>query len=116
MASQSDSVELYNALVATNTNLERKGKTTPYTSFNGHMTSFLSKEGDVGMRLSATDIDAFIAEHNSELMEQHGRTMKDFVRIPAAMLPQTELLAAWLQRSYDHAASLKPKPTKRKAQ
>ena len=39
-----DNLELYEKLVATNPQVERKGKTMPYTSLNGHMFSFLSND------------------------------------------------------------------------
>ena len=44
-------LELYDRLVATNPDLKRKGKTMPYTSLNGHMFSFLTKEGMLALRL-----------------------------------------------------------------
>ena len=40
-----DKLALYDKLIETNTMIERKGKTTPYTSLNGHMFSFLDKTG-----------------------------------------------------------------------
>jgi len=42
---------LYEALIATHPKIERKGKSNPYTSVNGHMFSYLSKEGELGLRL-----------------------------------------------------------------
>jgi hypothetical protein len=39
----SDKLALYEKLVATNPNVERKGDSVPYTSLNGHMFSYLSK-------------------------------------------------------------------------
>ena len=41
----SDNLALYEKLVATNPNVERKGDTMPYTSLNGHMFSLLTKQG-----------------------------------------------------------------------
>ena len=40
-------LEFYEHLVATQPAVERKGATMPYTSVNGHMFSFLTKEGSV---------------------------------------------------------------------
>lgn len=42
---------LYEKLVATNPEVKRKGATIPYTSKNGHMFSFLAKDGNVSLRL-----------------------------------------------------------------
>ena len=105
---------LYDTVVGSNPNIERKGKTTPYTSINGHMFSFLSKEGVMGLRLSTNDREDFIEKFDSNLMEQHGRMMKEYVEIPTAVLENTEQLAEYLQKSLDYVSGLKPKPTKKK--
>ena len=107
-------LENYNALIANLPAIERKGKTTPYTSVNGHMFSFLSKEGEMGLRLSEEEREAFISEHKSELMEQHGRVMKEYVRIPNSLLENTKELSVYLEKSLGYVSSLKPKPSKKK--
>jgi hypothetical protein len=43
---------LYDQLVEKYPRFERKGKTVPYTSANGHMFSLLNKEGELGFRYS----------------------------------------------------------------
>lgn len=45
-------LELYDKLVAKCPRFDRKGKTVPYTSANGHMFSMLNKDGQIGMRFS----------------------------------------------------------------
>ena len=110
----SECLTAYDQLVKESGLFERKGKTTPYTSLNGHMTSFLAKDGAAGIRLSQDDIEEFISRFESELMEQHGRTMKDFVRISPELLKETTTLLPYMQKSFDHTSSLKPKPTKKK--
>ena len=45
------SLQLYERLVSTNPNVERKGASMPYTSLNGHMFSLLTKEGKLVLRL-----------------------------------------------------------------
>lgn len=47
-----DKLVLYESLVSTRPDIERKGATMPYTSLNGHMFSFLTKEGTLALRLS----------------------------------------------------------------
>ncbi len=42
----------YDQLVAKCERFQRKGKTMPYTSANGHMFSLLNKDGELGMRFS----------------------------------------------------------------
>lgn len=106
--------KLYDKLIAANPAIERKGKTTPYTSLNGHMFSFLSKEGSMGLRLAENDREAFMLKYDSCLMEQHGRIMKEYVLVPDVLLEDTTELAEFLQKSLDYVAGLKPKPSKKK--
>ena len=109
-----NSIILYDQLIATNSNIERKGKTTPYTSINGHMFTFLAKDGTMGLRLSENDREAFIEKFSSQLMEQHGRTMKEYVQVSMSQLEDIELISPYLKLSYDFVSTLKPKPTKKK--
>ena len=104
-----DRLEAYNQLIASNSNIERKGKTTPYTSLNGHMFSFLSKNGTMGLRLSKEDRTNFMEKFKSELMEQHGRVMKEYVVIPNELLLNTTALSEYLNQSLTYIQSLKPK-------
>ncbi len=110
----SERLSLYDNLIGDNPQIERKGKTTPYTSINGHMFSFLSKEGTMGLRLSKEDREAFITNFKGKLMEQHGRLMKEYVEIPNDLLQKAEELQEYLQKSLDYVSALKPKPTKKK--
>ena len=106
-------LQLYDKLIASNPGIERKGKTMPYTSINGHMFSFLDKDGNMGLRLSREDIEEFILKFNSSLMEQYGSVMKEYVKVPSGLLRDTEILSKYLQKSFDYVSSLKPKPTKK---
>ena len=106
--------DLYDLLIQSNPKIVRKGKTMPYTSVNGHMFSFLSKEGNMGLRLSQNNREVFIKKFESKLMEQHGRIMKEYVLVPDELLQETEVLSKFLQKSFDYVSSLKPKPTKKK--
>jgi TfoX/Sxy family transcriptional regulator of competence genes len=102
---------LYEALIATHPDIERKGKSSPYTAVNGNMFTILSADGTLGMRLAGADRDAFTAVYRTGLYQAHGAVMREYVAIPAALLAYTAELAPWLARSYDYAKSLKPKPT-----
>ena len=110
----SDKLELYDRLIENNPEIERKGKTTPYTSLNGHMFSFLSKEGIMGLKLSKNDGEDFIRNFKGKLIEQHGRIMKEYVEIPSDLLLNTKSLSKHPQKSLDYVSKLKPKPTKKK--
>src|SRR6185437_1209527 len=56
-----DGLALYERLVATIPEVERKGATMPYTSVNGNMFSLFTKEGTVALRLPADERAAFLA-------------------------------------------------------
>jgi TfoX/Sxy family transcriptional regulator of competence genes len=106
-----DRVALYDALLATNPAIDRKGATMPYTSVNGNMFSLLTANGTLALRLSTSDREAFLKKYKTTLCEQYGAVMKEYVRVPATLLPNTRQLAKYLAQSYEYARSLKPKPT-----
>ena len=107
------SLESYERLVATSPGVERKGKTLPYTSLNGHMFSFLDADGTIALRLSPADRQEFIERYDASLHEAHGTVMREYVSVPASLTDDTANLATWFERSRSYVASLKPKPTKR---
>lgn len=107
---------LYEKLVATIPDVGLKGKAMPYTSCNGHMFSFLTKEGTLALRLPAEEREAFLKKHRTRLCEQHGTIMKEYVEVPAALLRKTPMMADYFQTSFEYVNSLKPKPTRRKKQ
>ena len=108
-----EKLALYEKLVATNSDVERKGATTPYTSLNGHMFSFLTKTGTLALRLPDDERDAFIKKYKTKLCEQHGRIMKEYVEVPGVLLKKTRELKKYFDLSFAYVGSLKPKPTKR---
>lgn len=112
---QQDKLDLYEALVARFPDIPRKGAKNPYTSLNGHMTSFLMQDGLMALRLPKEDRIAFMAEHNTEQPITYNTVMKEYVTIPATLLENTEQLVPYFQMSLDYVGSLKPKPTKKKA-
>jgi len=110
-----EKLKLYDKLIASFPDINRKGKTMPYTSLNGYMFSFLDKEGFMGLRLSKLERDEFLNKYNTELMVQHGSVMKEYVKIPNELLDDTNTLLGYLQNSCDYVSLLKPKPTKKKS-
>ena len=109
----SDKVEFYQKLIDTVAEIELKGSTMPYTSHNGHMFSFLDKEGKLALRLSKEDRENIISQFNSSLFKAHGTVLKEYVEVPEEMLKDTQLLSTYLQKSFNYMATLKPKPTKK---
>ena len=108
-----DKLQLYERLVATEPRVERKGATLPYTSVNGHMFSFLTKDGTLALRLGAEERESFIAEHRTKLFEQAGTVLKEYVVVPASLLANTASLESYFASSYRYVSSLKPKASAR---
>jgi hypothetical protein len=86
----------------------------PYTSMNGHMFSFLTKEGILALRLPAVERDAFLKKYNTKQCEQHGAVLEEYVEVPSVLLKNTVELKQYFDLSYTYVSSLKPKPTKKK--
>ena len=107
-------VGLYNKLIATNPDIQRKGKTMPYTSHNGHMFTIVSKSGSMGLRLPKDEREAFLEKYETTLLEQYGSVMKEYVTVPDDLLERTDELSPYLEISFEYIKSLKPKPTKKK--
>jgi hypothetical protein len=108
-----DKVALYERLVATNPNVERKGATVPYTSVNGHMFSYLSKEGQLALRLPPEEREKFLKRYKAKLCEAYGRVQPEYVVVPNSLLAATRELKPFFDCSYKYVSSLKPKPTKK---
>ncbi len=108
-----EKLKLYDKLIGTNPNIERKGDTMPYTSLKGHMFTFLSKTGSLGIRLPKDERENFLKNFNTTLCEAHGVIMKEYVLVPDALLRNTNVLKKYLDLSYGYIKTLKPKPAKR---
>ncbi len=107
-------LELYDKLVATNPKVERKGATVPYTSVNGNMFSYLSKEGKLELRLPAGERDAFMKKYKANLCQAYGKVQPEYVEVPDELLSSTRELKRFFDASYAYASSLKAKPTSKK--
>jgi hypothetical protein len=107
-------LELYEKLVATNPSVQRKGATVPYTSLNGHMFSYLTKEGKLALRLPAGEREAFLKKYKTTLCEAYGIVQREYVMVPDSLLSSTRELKKFFDCSYAYVGSLKPKPTTRK--
>ncbi|MGG1679320.1 hypothetical protein ACIFOT_26895 [Neobacillus sp. NRS-1170] len=103
-------LDLYDKLIETIPNIERKGVTSPYTSLNGHMFTYLSKDGVLGIRLPKDKREAFLHEYNTVLYEQHGSTLKEYVTVPDYLLEKAEELKKYLEISYEYVKGLKTNP------
>ena len=102
-------LKIYDELVGRCPRFERKGKTVPYTSANGHMFSLLNKAGELGLRFSKPVQEKYIEEFGSDTFTSHGAVMRGYVLIPDNMLDDLDKLSEYLNESYDYVMSLEPK-------
>src|SRR5580704_431376 len=102
-----EKLALYEKLVTTNPNIERKGATVPYTSVNGHMFSYLSKEGKLALRLPAVERTAFLKKYKAKLCDAYGRVQPEYVEVPDSLLSKTQELKKYFDASYSYVGSLK---------
>jgi len=109
-----EKLELYEKLVATNPSVKRKGATVPYTSLNGHMFSYLSKEGKLALRLPPGERAVFLKKYKAKLCEAYGIVQPEYVEVPDSLLSSTRELKRFFDCSYEYVSSLKPKPTTKK--
>jgi hypothetical protein len=105
---------LYEKLVATNAGAELKGATVPYTSKNGNMSSYLSKEGKLALRLPDAAREAFLKKYKASLCQAYGVVQKEYVEVPDALLTKTSELKKYFEISVEYVGSLKPKPASKK--
>jgi len=109
MSKWDDTLKSYEAIVVKCPRFDRKGKSVPYTSANGHMFSFINKDGELGFRFSKETQEEYIKKFKSSEFLSHGSVMKGYVRIPENMFKNVNKLALYLNESYDYVMSLKPK-------
>jgi hypothetical protein len=103
---------LYDKLIATIPEIERKGDANPYTSLNGNMFTLLH-QSRLAIRLHENEREKFLKKYKTSLFEAYGTVMKEYVAVPDNLLPKTKELKQYLELSYSYAKTLKPKPTKK---
>ena len=106
-----DKVALFDKLIATIPEIERKGDTNPYTSYNVNMFTHLTPDGIFSIRLPEKELEAFIKKYKTKLLEIYGITKKDFVVVPDSLFNKTDELRPYLQKSFNYVKTLKAKPT-----
>ena len=110
-----DKLALYDKLIATHPEIERKGAASPYTSLNGHMFSLLlGPKGVMALRLPEDEREKFLKKYDTTLYEAYGAVMREYVTVPDALLKNTKTLEKYLAMSYVYVKTLKPKPTTKK--
>src|SRR5688572_1611219 len=87
-----DKVQLFELLIGSVPGAEMKGATMPYTSHNGHMFSFLDKEGNLALRLPENLRTDFIKKFKASLCEAHGTILKEYVSVPEKVFQDIKTL------------------------
>ena len=108
-----DTVALYDKLIRTHPEIERKGAANPYTSLNGHMFTLLHQSRTLAIRLPESKREEFLKKHKTKLFEAYGAVMKEYVTVPEPLLKNTKELQKYLEFSYEYVKTLKPKPSKK---
>ena len=107
-----DNLILYDKLIEACPEIERKGKTSPYTSANGYMFSQLNKAGEVGIRLPKEEGEKLIRKYQTTLFKSYGAVMRGYVLVPNELLEDAGTLRKYLKIGHEYVKSLEPKPTK----
>jgi hypothetical protein len=114
-AGVAEKVALYDKLIATRPEIERKGDANPYTAVNGNMFTILLGSERLGIRLPEEERAKFLKKYGTTLLEAYGAVMKEYVAVPDGLLGKTKELARYLDLSFAYAGTLKAKvTTKRK--
>ena len=114
-AATNEKVALYERLIATIPNLERKGDANPYTAMNGNMFTLLHQSSRLAIRLTEDKRQEFLKKYKTTLFEAYGAVMKEYVAVPDTMLKNTKDLRKYLEFSYEYAKTLTPKPSRKKS-
>ena len=104
-----EQLKIYEKIITKCPRFERKGKSSPYTSANGHMFSQLNKEGEIGIRFSKDVQKKYMDEWNSDHFKSYNSIMHGYVLVPQEMLKDISRVAKYLDESYDYVMSLDPK-------
>ena len=106
-------LDLFDKLISSVPDLERKGDTVPYTSLNGHMFSYMGKDGKLALRLPKEKLEEFLKMYNTTNAASYGVMQKEYVAVPDALLKKTAELKPYFRASYEYVGGLKPKATTR---
>lgn len=94
---------------ASSSDAEVKGAKNPYTSRNGHMFSFLDRDGAMALRLSDDLRAQFGTSYSTDPVMQYGSVMHGYVAIPGELFEDVDELITWFDRSYEWIGTLDPK-------
>lgn len=109
MDRRNKTLKAYDNAVALCSRFDRKGKTMPFTSSNGHMFSLLNKKGELGIRFSKEVQAMYIAAWGTGFFHSYGAVMRGYVLVPDRLVESAKDLADYLNESFDYVNTLAPK-------
>ena len=104
---------IYEKMVATQPEIQRKGAANPYTSMNGNMFSALQKDGVLTVRLSEAEKKAYNEEHGTSDVISYNAVMRGYVYVTDEIWADEVRLEELFAQCVEHVKGLKPKPTKK---
>lgn len=104
-----EQLKIYDELVSKCPRFERKGKTMPYTSANGHMFSLFNKAGEIGIRFSKEVQKRYMEEYDTTIYKSYNSVMRGYILITKEMMKDLNNVAKLLDESYDYVMSLESK-------
>lgn len=109
MARWDERLALYDRWVDRCPRFERKGKTVPYTSANGHMFSLMNKECQLGIRFSKEVQLRYLEKYQTTLFYSHNAVMQGYILLTESMLTDEDEMVKLLNEGFDYVMSLDPK-------
>jgi hypothetical protein len=104
---------VFDAMIAGEPGVQRRGATMPYVAVNGNMHAMISRADVIGIRLSDKDTATFLSTYNARPFESiPGLPNRDYVAIPRTMYKDIRTLQMWFKLSHGFAQKLPPKPTR----
>ena len=104
-----EKLALYDQLVAKCHRFERKGKTVPYTSANGHMFSLFNKDDEIGIRFSKEVQEKYMEQYDTTIYKSYNAIMRGYILITNEMMKDLNNVSKLLDESFDYVMRLDPK-------
>lgn len=78
------------------------------------MFTLLYQSQTLAIRLPDEEREKFLKKYKAPLFEAYGAVMQEHVTVPDSLWNNMRDLEKYLEKSYQYAKSLKPKPTRKK--
>ncbi|MEM1037520.1 MAG: hypothetical protein AAGI14_12250 [Pseudomonadota bacterium] len=103
-----EALAIYDRVLALSDRFERKGKTMPYTSANGHMFSQVNKDGQIGIRLPKSRQAELLADYGAGPFKSYGAVMRDYVCLTDDMIADDARITTLLDEGFEFVMAMEP--------